>query len=558
MNSSFSCLPYNVLDTVVSFSDIEAQLALAQSNHYLRHSLYRALYRNIMVVDANTCWQMPESHVTWTLVPADRLEQFAASLTVFTFLYVEKVVINTHSNEHDHALIQLHEKLSALWNTTNHVVSVTSYDVLSHRTVKSLNNHLASSCVQFIDIEEEDRLEVTRNDFKVTNMRDWFVSDTTEFLALPNNPNLEQLNIYVESNSYNGSPIEEVSALDRGAPLKNLQRLSSVYLHSPLSYIRFTEMLQSMQIPALVLKRLSLTSSHRPRNNAILDFNLINRLFLLNELEDLELKLSCASRHECNDSCMINFFEEWQSFNERHGLKSKIKKLSIVHHKSLTETTQFKSIVENHIVSPLFSSLEELYLNLSDSVRSPNLHISIDLVKFFSSLEAIPHLKALHISSFMNEWVTNLPQLLEKGGSSHLDVLVNQCNCTTCNQSRSAFIELAEIDKSNNYNHKAKLADIEGSTGVSTRIDFSEIANVKYLQYIAGQLKKQENCMERNLHSVGTMLNMSEMPIDNKDEMKPFIALLNHSCISAFCDLMATSVPKLRHFNLGGIVHCIA
>lgn len=545
-------LPYNVLDTIILFSDNEVRLSLAQLNSYFRHSVYRSLYRNIMIVDSKTSWQIDQSQVKWTLIPADRLQQFASCINVFNFGYVERIVLNTHTNEYDQPLLQLYQKLSALWNYSGHTVDVANYDVLSLRTVGPLTKYLALSSVQFIDIEDEDRCEVSRKDHKVSNLKSWFVFDTTEFLALPVNPELQQLRIYVERNSYNGTSRQENLLCESFAPgMQNLQNLTQLYMHSPLSYLRFTEMLDTMQAPQLSLQRLSLTSSHRPRNNAILDFQYVNKYFDLNNLQELELKLSCIHQHDCSDSCMVKFFEDWRKHNNSHQEQTNLKKLSIVHHKSLAETTQFKRIVEDYVFSPLFKSVEEIYLNLADSVRSSS--ISMDLIKIFDNLASVPLLSKLHISSFMNEWVSRLPQLLNKRNVSHLDVLVNQCDCATCNVARSNFIKLARLDKSNNYNHKARLADVDSAPSVGTRVDFSEVTNIKYLQYVAGQLKKQENCMERNLHSVGSMLNMDDMPVEQNEEMMPFSTLFAHSCLEEFFKLTKERAPQLCLLNLGGI-----
>lgn len=551
-------LPHNVLDTILDSCDHNSRLTLAHMTPYFRYRVCDSLYKNIMVVESDRDWHCGKHPYSqeWTLLPAEKLQQFANCLNPTTFRFVRKFVVNTHGNDNDSSLLYLYDRMANFWNQNPHTLCMNNHDVLSLRCVRSLTNFLALNSVQFIDVEDEDRCEVTRKDHKVLNLLNWFVFNTSEFLALPTNSRLEQLNMYVESNAYlqNSENVQSIFYASYEAPAQNLRNLSRLYLHSPLAFLRFTEMADHLGVNDLKLKVLSISTSHRARNNAMTDFHKMRHYVDLNNLEELELKMNCTRLHECSNSCILNFFENWKQYNQLHGLTTSLRKLAIVHYKSLADTTQFKHVVENYVFSELFGSLEEVYLNLSDSVKSTSDQYSIDLKKVCLQLRHVPNLAHIHISSFMNEWVSQLPQLLDKRTIPCQDVLINQCNCDSCNNTRSYFVELARLDKSNNYSHKGKPSDVQITPcQVTTSVDFTEIANVKFLQYVAGQFRRQEHCMERNLHSVGSMLNMHEMPLEENEETKKFLSLLIHSCLADFSSIMAQHAPKLRLVNLGGV-----
>lgn len=562
---SLTDLPYNVLDNVVDFCDHESQLTLASMSWFFRFKLCSVLYANLMIVDAGTNWRIHNNGVTtttdgvsWTLVPSTAIASLLKCLNSFTFAFVKRIVVNTHGTDHDQDILALYEKMAALWSRNPHCVSLSNHDVLNLRSVRSFTNFLAQDSVQFIDVEDEDRCEIKRKDHKVLNLTDWFVFGVNEFLALPYNPHLRQLNLYVESNAYlhNSELSENLLCQSPDVPAANLRQLTRLYLHSPLATLRFNEMLYYLHVSDLKLSTLSLTTSHRARNNMMIEFGKVQPYIDLNHLDELELKMSCTRQHECSDNCIFAFFDHWRAYNARFGLKPSLRKLVIVHYKSLTDTTQFKRVVEEFVFSPFFSSLREVYLNLSDSVKTNSQHYSIDLKSVCDGMSSLPHLECVHISSFMNEWIGKLPELLNDHDVSYKDALTNRCNCARCNRTRSLFVELAKLDKSNNYTHKGRVADVEKNTtpqSVATSIDYSEVANVKYLQYVAGQLRKQEHCMERNLHSVGSMLLMNEMPFSDNSDMVRFKELIIHSSLGEFRDQVAAYAPRLRYMNLGGV-----
>lgn len=536
----FTSLPHNVLDDIVLFADRPLQLVLAQLSHYLRHRVYLHLYKHITIVDStNVC-------ASSTLVCTDRVQHFAACLNHYNFSYVKRIVVNTHGNC-TLLLVALYEKLASLWNSGDHAIEFVNYDVVSLRAANLLNDYLNQHSLLVMDIDEEDCI-VTRKDHKSLNLRNWFATGTGLFAAAPFNDQLRQLNLYVESNAY-GSVPEPIQAESADA-LRNLAGLSDVFLHSPLAYLKFGEMLDNLGCPRLNLLRLSVTSSHRVRNNAPLDFAVMNRYFNLNALEELEIQACCLVHHECSNTCILRFFEDWRIFNDTNGYVSNLKKFALVNYKTMGEAVQFKDVVEHYVLSPLFPALTECYLNFDLSTTA----LSMDWSNICRGLAHVPNLKVLHLSKFVNDWLRGIRDVVQERNHESWDVMVNRCSCHKCCRYRSSFSELARVDKRNHYNHKVRLGDIDTNELLTGKIDFNIDENVKYLYYVAGQLRKEEVIMEQNLHSTGTMLNMDDMPRVHNKELDPFRALVKHSCLEDVFEVLRGWAPLLERVNFGGIV----
>lgn len=541
---SLTDLPDSVLDDIVLFSEKHLQLTLAQLSPYFRHQVYKSLYGKVTIVDSTQGLRSSGA----TLVCTHTVQQFAACLNLTTFTYIRKVVVNTHTTNCAQPLLALYEKLSLLWNFCDHAIEFVNYDVLSLRTANSLNSFLAQNSLQFMDVDEESCV-VTRKDQKFSNLKNWFFIDTAEFLAAPYNDQLTQLNLYVESNAYgNTEDRNQIAISDFSDALRNLQNLSAVFLHSPLAYLKFTSMLEVTECPLLNLTRLSITSSHRARNNAPLNFESLNKFFNLNNLQELEIQLCCVFHHECSNHCMIKFFEDWKVHNHQQGETAKIKKFALVNYKTLGEAVQFKYIVENYLLSSLFSNMEVLYLNYDLSSTTLNM----DWTKICSGLENLPNLEVLHISKFVNDWLRGVSDLVSQRNLRSWEVMLNRCQCEICSHYRSGFSELARVDKSNHYNHKVRLGDLPRQDP-QTSIDFDREENVKYLQYMANELRKEEVIMEQNLHSTGTMLNMGDMPTIYNAELDPFRVMVRHSCLEEVFHIVKQRAP-IRKVNFGGIV----
>lgn len=545
-------LPMNVIDCIVKHTSRQDRINLALTDQCFKHAVYDSLYRKIVVIDNDVQLSVPPQGCT--IVRAEDLYRFAASLTRASFQYIRQIVINTHRSGDASGLLALYDKLALLWNESTHRILFVSYDVVTLRAAGSLNNYLEHN--SFSHMESEDEV-LTRRSRKLVNLHDWLMADMAEFLRAPENGALRLLHFFVQNNfqqdRINNSEEPESAALT--APLQNLQTISALHLHTPLSFIKFVGMLQQILAPRLKLARLSLTSVHRLVNDARLDFGTVIRHFDLNQLEELELRISCARRHECQDTCMVQFFDEWKRFNAATDNETRLRKLAIVHHKSPAELQQFKPILENYVFSLLFANLEELYVNCSSSARVSSV-FHLDLVKIMAKLHTVPRLRVLHVSSFFCEWVGGLRALIDPADlqwHSFHHTLCNMCACDECNSSRGLFTKLAEIDKSNNYSHKVKLAEVPQSPGAESLIDFSADANSKFYQYVALEFRKEEAVMEQNLPSTGTMLDMENMPLVKGSGVGVFKQMLVHSCLGEVFAMMAARLPQLQLVNFGGI-----
>lgn len=543
--------PLNVIDTIVSYSLSEDRLKLALVNHCFRHSVYSSLYRNIMVVDKVSNLSTSSDY---TLVLADRLSELASCLTPYNFRYVRKVIINTHGSDNSKAVLELYDRIAQLWNVISHQIKFLSYDVVSLRLTSSLNNYLEHNLLSLTDCEDE---VLTLRNRIVVNLQNWLMADTTQFLRAPLNPSLQRLSFLVESTFHQdrflNCEFPEPLVLDY--PLKNLQSISSLFLLTPLSFLKFTEMLEHINAPQLLLDRLSLTSAHRLANDAHLDFSRIMKHYDLNHISELELRLNCSRRHECQDRCMLQFFEHWRSYNTSHDLQTQVKKLSIVNHKSVGELVQFKRIIESHALSPLFPNLQELIVNCSNSTRASQNNF-IDMCHVVKNLHNVPELRRMHLSSFFCEWVPGITTLFTNESRSFYHILTNRCSCQSCNTTRGVFTNLAEVDKCNNYNHKMKVevGDVSGLLTSESWVDFSNEANVRFFQYLTAEFRREEAIMEHNLTGTGTMLDMEHMPMVKMNQFKPFKELFTHSGLREVYFQIAKVLPNLQEIHFGGIL----
>lgn len=547
-------LPYNVLNRIVHLSGRNEQVVLSQLNREFNHVVCSWLYKTIMVVDDNYEIPYPNSH-GYTFLSVSDLVRFTAGLNVKNFQFIHEIIVNTHNADVAAPLTQLYHRVSDLWNITDHMISFLNYDVLSLRITDSLNNYLELNSIQFAEYDDGDYI-LAKKSRKSRNLRNWFVFNILHFLVAPASDELHRLSLFIESNHYQGNSDEgfTIEKPNFNNARSNLSRISELFLHSALAAVKFLGLIQELDIPQLQLRRLSLTSIHRLRNDAVLNFQQIIRQFNLNNLEELELKISCNRHHECLDMCMVRFFADWKTYNAIHGFESNIRKLSLVHHKSLSETIQFKGIIEEFVFDSLFSNVREIYLNLSNTVRSPGPQLSIDLAKVIDRLHMVPELEILHISSFMCEWMWGLPRLFKEQTDSYHGILTNRCGCTECKSTRANFMELAELDKAKHYSHKVTFSEVGNlAPPLESAIDFSKIENIKFLQYISGLMKQLELIMERNLASSGTMLDMHHMPVSANPDIEPFKKLIAHSCLNEIYNSMKNRLRYLKSVNFGGI-----
>lgn len=541
--------PPNVIESIVNYATPEDKLKLALVNDYYRHIVYCSMYRKILIVD--NIAEISTCPVGCTMVEAANLPLFAANLSQQNFQYVKEIAISTRSGCNPIAVLELFDKISKLWNSSSHRISFLIYDVVTLRATSSIDNYLEHNLLSLTDCEDE---VLTCRNRKMVNLTNWLMADMTQFVCAPLNPALKQLSFYVESTFHQDRfhSCEMPEQLNFSVPRQNLAALSTLFLHTPLAFMKFIEMVEQVDAGQLKLNKLSLTCSHRIANDARLDFSRIMAHIDLNEVSELELRINCIRRHECQNSCLIKFFYEWNRFNTQHDIQSKVKKLAIVHHKSAGDQAQFKDILENHIFSPLFSGMTELLVNCSNTTR-PSRDNVVDMSEIMRNLHHVPELRRIHLSSFFCEWAAGVPCVFQNESHSYFHVLTNRCSCESCNTRRGMFTKLAELDKCNNYNHKLKLGDLSRPLTPESWIDYSIEANVKFFQYLGAELRKQEAIMEQNLASTGTMLDMENVPILKLPHVQVFKELFVHSCFQEIYHEMTKVIVNLQEINFGGI-----
>lgn len=541
--------PPNVIESIVNYASPEDKLKLALVNDYYRHMVYCSMYKKILIVDSiaeiETC---PRD---FTMLEADNLLRFAASLTPQTFHYIKEIAVSTRSGSNPMAVLELFGKISNLWSVCSHRLSFLIYDVVTLRATSSIDNYLEHNLLSLTDCEDE---VLTRRNRKMVNLRNWLMADMTQFVCAPLNPALGQLSFYVESTFHQDRfhSCEMPEQLNYSVPRQNLATINTLFLHTPLSFMKFIEMVDQINALQLKLKKVSLTCSHRIANDARLDFHRIMTRIDLNHVAELELRINCIRRHECQNSCLIRFFHEWRLYNSEHDIQSKVEKLAIVHHKSAGDQSQFKEILENHIFSPLFPQLTELLVNCSNTTRSGRDNV-VNMSKVIKKLHHVPELRRIHLSSFFCEWAAGVPGVFQNETHSYFHVLTNRCSCQSCNTRRGMFTKLAELDKCNNYNHKLKLGDLSRPLTPESWIDYGIEANVKFFQYLGAEFRKEEAIMEQNLASTGTMLDMEHVPTLKLPQVQVFKELFVHSCLQDIYREMKNVLVNLQEINFGGI-----
>lgn len=534
------CLPHDLIAHIVGFCDTELKLNLIRTCSTMKWFVSKNLYKNIVFLDHEDY----ELHTSLTLVSVTKLGLFAACLTARNFMFMESLVFNSVETVPVCHLNALFAKLQGVCAQEPHPIQILNFD---YRSLKLAN---PSQCLNSSNllVENDDVLdeEFNRN---ACVLKNWYAFDMQQLRSAPVNPNLESLNILLESRAF---ALQDTRPTFLSSNLKlNLASLSSLQISSPHLFLQITECLRISEL-RLLLTRLSLTSAHRLFNDASLSFERVNLVFDLNKLHELELKLRCTCAHVCNNSCIVAFFDAWKKYNEVHRVETKIRSFALVNHKSLTtEISQFQTVIENYVLSPMFSNLSELMIDFGNLLRSINESDSLSLPNVLENMKHVPNLRYIHWPSFFEDAPRSLPAVFDCE-MNYLDVLFNSCDCKCCERARAAIIELAKIDSANNFNHKVSFKDVTGVPHAVSHVDFLATANFRYIQFLLSQLRKQESLLEANLHTTGTMLEMKYMPMESNLELRSILDLLAHCCLRGLHEKMRLTNPQIL-VTLGGL-----
>lgn len=549
-------LPYNVIDTIVSFTHPADLNSLAAVNPMLRCKVNQSIYHKIMIVD------VPVSTKGYTVLPVSKLDQFCRCLNSYTFQFINRIVIHCQSNIDNYDYQILYETLSRLWENSNaHKLKLFNFDIHNLRTFQSFNQYLNSRSIQYIENEDEDNCELTQRNLKVNNLKNWIVFDINELSYLPYNPNLEELDVCFESSllTITTKPLDQI--VNR-ALLSNLSNLKSLYLNTPMSFSIINSLVQSHPIKLNNLRKLSLTASHCFRYGQ-LKFHDIITYIDLNKLQDLEIKLNCTLNH-CPDHCILKFFHDWFQYNQTHNKSINLNKLVIINYKannSDTNIAQFNQLIQQFVVSHQFNSVENLVINVDDLTklnlnRTANVNNPNGLQVFLSSLPNLNNLKTLTVPDFFYRSMREVPGLLKRDDYHHFDILVNQCRCHECNSTRSLFKHLARTGYQNNLKFHLSDADYyddDQPIGYQ-KINLDDKVNLQYLHFIISQLKHEFIYLNQNLYSVNSHLNANDKPFVFNDKLVQFNKLFLHSSLYEVTNLIKASAPLLTSINLGGVL----
>lgn len=553
-------LPYNVLDDIISFTDKHDWNNLSSVSRIFRYKVDQYIYKHIMIIDSENI-----KSKDFTVLPVARLPLFAKCLNSFTFQFIDKIVIHSQSNFNSYNYQILYDTLSNLWDpeSENHKLRLFNFDINNLRAFQSFNHHLNSMSIEYIENEDEDSCELTQKNHKVNNLKNWIIFDVNEFCMLSYNPNLEDLDLCIERPLYATTSRPLTQLLTR-AVYSNLANVTNLYLNLPMSISFLKDVYHIRQFQFLKIEKLSLTSSHCFRHEPCY-FEDLNRFINFNQLKELELKVNCTLTH-CTENCLPKFFQDWFTYNNLHRCLINLNKLVVINYKSnnsVSNLNQFNTIIENYIFNANFESVEEITININDFTKldlgRPRTNGNIfntlqqtnsNIKNIFNGFSNLPLLKNLVISDFFYKWLKDLPQLVNSP-LNYFDFLVNQCNCSDCNETRFVFKELARSGHNQTFSLVKPLKSYPIPT--TTKINIDDKANLQYLNFIISQLKHEFIYLNQNLFSVNSLLNTNDKPLMFNDDVLVFNKLFLHSCLFDIVQLMKTTLPSLNTINLGGI-----
>lgn len=543
--------PTNVLDRIIGELGQSDKVRFGSTCKELLHLVNSQLYKKILVISpyessGKDCARISSECST---VDVDRLAGFIAGLSPHNFQYIDKILIHSQSNLIEYDYAPLYEAILRLWDTLNHKIHFSNYDIQNLRKRESLTALALQQSTTYVENEEEQYCEhlMRQRCPKVNNLKSWVVLSVQELMELPYNPNLMSLNLFFERRMLS-PPTNNSSVLFR-----NLLQLRSLFLSLPSSNYAFFRLVENC--PRLDgLQQLSISNSHTHKANSILTFKGLNRIFNLNNLEALELKINCV--HDfCGSQCIPAIFADWAAHNKITGETPKLKKLALINFKSCNakkNLQEFGNLATTSLFSVKFENLEELYLNIEDyqKLTFNEAVTRFDFAKLASGLEQYQSINKLIIPDFFNAWLSSVPQIL-KLECNYFDALVNQCSCRDCHEARYMFLAMAETDARNHFTHDFLDMTVQYDGG-EYRIDTTREDNLKLLNYLVHNLQRHFLYLHQNLFSINSILQASDEPFLVDESLVPFNRLFFHSCLEPLMTVIQKH-SNVNSVNLGGV-----
>lgn len=525
-----SSLPFNIIDQIILVSQQRDLVALAATNKMFHHKVNQQLYNHIVISDSET------SNVNYTIVPVSKLKEFARSLNVFTFQFIQKLEIHSQSNLIQYNYLPLYNKISSLWDSRDRTMHFVNLDIPNLKTSFSFNQFIMNNTVTYME-EEDDFSSVSGNN-KVNNLNNWIVFDYNELRDLPYNPNLTDLDIHIQHLTAS----LDMKSLGNNM-LRNLKNLKGLYLTTSRATSKFME-LSNVDLRMDNLRKLCITFLHSHTNQPLM-FHSLNKMINLNELEELELDVDCAN---VGCSCIYNFFYQWLFENCIHDNMINLKKLFLINHKgnsSKQNLAQFESLINSKLLTKL-SKLEYLYLNINDYLKVG--HNQFNIKELSSTLRELPNLTTFVLPDFFYNWRSTLPLVFNETSKTSYDLLLNECSCSDCECTRSKFKQNAHA-----HTNCSRLDDEIHPT----RISLTK-SNLQYFNYIISLMKKQLPYINKDIYSINSSINSSihantNSLVKNRD-IDDFCNLFMHNSLNDFAGFIKNNNPKMKSINLGGIL----
>ncbi|CCE85760.1 Piso0_005388 [Millerozyma farinosa CBS 7064] len=538
-------LPEEVVERVLEYVEKRDLLALGRTNSVLRRKVNEKIYRQIMIVDLSDEERRSLRVKGFAVMVAANIGKFVAGLSADTFQHIRKMVILSQSTVQEWDYSAIFRKFFEHWKRVRVPIRFVNLDINSLRRMESLNGYIREGSTHYIEDEEENEISGQLGDeaHAMVNLTNWMIFDLQELNELPPSRSLEELWVFEESH-FLSKPQYTLSENS----FRLVHNLRALFLCSPEATSTFIDTFQGRT--KLQLEKLSVTSVHSFKNSTPLTYPTLSSIVDLSRLQEFELKANC-SYNSCETQCIIDFFRGWFA-STRETLP--LKRLSLINyksHSSVNNLTQFNYTLENVLFSPCISNLQYLYLNINDLARTGvNEGLDFNFHTFLKGLAYLPDLKTIVIPDFLNEWIIHLPRFFNTNIST-FNLLVNQCNCASCNATRVRF----NIDsRLHAESVSGESQDTTASSRASTKkIDTTLEANLKYFHHIISRFKRQLRFLNRNLYTINSVLSYEERPLLSYSSLDEYVTLFLHSCLLKFVQNLKLLCPQIEKLNLGGI-----
>ncbi|CAN3373912.1 hypothetical protein DIURU_005584 [Diutina rugosa] len=530
--NSITCLPIEVVERILDHTDRPSQLALARTSRAFRHVVNRRLYKQIMLVN------QPIQKDDYTTLALDRLQKFCDELSPYNFQFINKVIIQTQSDPSASiSYTGLYKKMLRLWDLLpRHQITVINYDLNNLRIHQSLNQYIYKYTSHYVI--EDSCLDQTHINYKINNLHNWMIFDYSELNQLPVNPNLRELHIFIERSNHQMSKQDDVPL----KVLRNFANLESLYLTTPLATSQLQRYFANFDFAGhgpvfSQLRQLSVCNLHSYKDHSLLTYEGMSRILPFEQLESLELKLSCT-HHDCD--CILQFFIDMPYMpNLKHFMLINTNTKS-----SQSNMAQYQQLLESPEFFRKIDHCESLYLNINElNTLTLGVRSEFKFSKLCEQFKSFEQLKSVTLPDFFNHWLATVPDFF--------DQTMNVCKCTECIETRGHFAKRAKMFSPRSEAPLAPVTPDQEDTNPSNTLLTNE-SSVKYLNYIASQAKKQHRYINENLSSINSIITSAEKPVMKDSSLERYKRLFSHNYVGYLARTIKGDQPEMKVI-LGGM-----